>query len=93
MELHRERVMRWITETGESVVVRQVDGEHPTITLNGFSAGTPVYLHSATHAQYIADALEAAAHTALTWGEESEDGIWTFCYAQPSLATGNGAEA
>lgn len=88
MELHRERVMRWITETGESVVVRQVDDEHPTITLNGFSAGTPVYLHSATHAQDIADALEAAAHTALTWEEESTDGSWSFCYAQPTAGEG-----
>jgi hypothetical protein len=88
MELHCERVMRWITETGGSVVVRQVDDEHPTITLNGFSVGTPVCLHSATHAQDIADALEAAAHTALTWEEESTDGSWSFCYVPPTAGEG-----
>ena len=33
-------------------------------------------------------ALEAAAHTALTWEEESTDGSWSFCYVPPTAGEG-----
>ena len=87
METHRERAVRWITEAGKTVVVRQIDDEPPVITLNGF-AGQPDRFCSAAHAQELSEALEAAAHTALTWGEESTDGSWSFCYVPPTAGEG-----